>query len=137
MLSLIRSLFRRREETDPGLPLETMTTTIAYPDGTQATSYRSGRDSSARNPNKLPVSMLADLRAPYPHIAERISLTWGTPVCEEYLASLLFDDRAVDKQNQYAARSGFNPEVMTLLMQLQDEHQRHFAGGGSTISASF
>lgn len=135
MLSFIRSLFRKQE--DPGIPLETMTTTIAYPDGTQATSYRSGAFASSRTPKYLPLGMLAELRTPYPHIAEKISVTWGTPVCEEYLASLLFDDRAVDKQNQYVARSGFNPQIMSLLMQLQDEHQRRFGSGAATAGPGF
>lgn len=123
MLSLIRKLFRRQEEMDPGLPLESLTTTIAYPDGSKGTAYRA---SSVKKVDSVLEGMLAELRAAYPHIAERISLTWGTPDCEAYLASLLFDERAMDKDHQYIARTGFNPQIMSVLMLLQDEHRLCF-----------
>ena len=123
MIKLIRSLFSKREK-DPGIPLEELTTTIAYPDGSRGTSHRH----FAQTPQVDVVleSMLGELREPYPHVAERIALTWGSPNCEAYLASLLFDERAMDKGHQYVARMGFNPQIMSVLMQLQDEHHRRF-----------
>ncbi len=125
MLSLLRKLFRAREETHPGHPMETLTASIAYPDGRKETSYISEAVLTADGDAER-ASMLAELRESYPHIAERISLTWGTPNCEEYLASLLFDERAMDKGHQYVARAGFSPRLMSVLMTLQGEHQRCF-----------
>lgn len=125
MLSLLRRLFRAREEQHPGHPMETLTASIAYPDGRKETSYISEAVLTAEGDAER-AALLAELREAYPHIAERISLTWGTPNCEEYLASLLFDERAMDKDHQYVARNGFTPRIMSVLMTLQGEHQHCF-----------
>ena len=126
MFSFIRDLFSKlkKQEHDPGLPMETLTTTIAYPDGTKSTNYR--ESSRKRQGDEKLESMLGELRQAHPHVAERISLVWGSLTCEEYLSSLLFDDRAIKKEAQYAARAGFSPAIMSLLMQLQEEHQGRF-----------
>jgi hypothetical protein len=132
MLNLIRTLFRKHEDKDPGYVMEMLSTTIAYPDGSKGTAYRS-HSASPRIETAL-ASMLAELRSAHPHVAERISLTWGTPDCEEHLESLLFDQRVMDKGHQYAARTGFTPQIMSVLMRLQDEHQRSFCFGGAETS---
>lgn len=133
MLSLLRRLFGVREEQHPGHPMETLTASIAYPDGRKETSYISEAVLTAEG-DAARAELLADLREAYPHIAERISLTWGTPNCEAYLASLLFDERAMDKDHQYVARNGFTPKIMSVLMTLQGEHQRHFCFNSGEIS---
>ncbi|MBS1211089.1 MAG: hypothetical protein H6R19_3487 [Proteobacteria bacterium] len=129
MLSLIRNLLKRvknQEFNTDDYPVEPLTTTIAFPDGSKGTAHRV---STRPSPFEGELGKLfVDLRAAYPHVAEKISLTWGSPECEQYLASLLFDDRAMDKGHQYAARNGFSPQIMSILMQLQDEHHRCFGG---------
>lgn len=62
----------------------------------------------------LDETLLDKLRSPdgkpYGHIVERIRLLWGTRTCDEYLNSLLINDRG--------ARAGFAPEVSKVLMSL-------------------
>ncbi|WP_018610210.1 hypothetical protein [Uliginosibacterium gangwonense] len=125
MLGFIQTLFGRRK--DPGLdqPVEEFTTTIAYPDGTK----RNGYHSEVPKANRIdPVinEMLKELAERHPRIAENIAATWGSQSYDQYMASILFDERAMDKNHHYTARAGFSLEVMSLLMRLQDEHQSRF-----------
>jgi len=128
MFSFIRNLLSKakKEEVDIQDAIAPLTTTIAYPDGSKGTAYRTS-PRATQFEGELG-NLFADLRTAYPHVADKISLTWGSPVCEQYLASLLFDDRVMDKGHQYTARTGFSPQIMSVLMQLQDEHQRCFGG---------
>jgi hypothetical protein len=47
---------------------------------------------------------------PYTHIIAKIRALWGTKTCDQYLNSLLIDDRG--------KREGFPPEVSTAIMSL-------------------
>lgn len=104
------------------LPLE-MPTTIAYPDGTRRTDYRAEFKDTLGSEVR---AMIAELKAAHPAVATRLALVWGTPEYDEYMNSLLFDERAVDKEHSYRARAGFSPDVMSLLMRLHEEHQIRF-----------
>lgn len=125
MFGLIRKLLSK-EEKPVEVPLDELVTTIAYPDGTKRTAYRSNAE-ARKNPLPQDVkAMLTEVHARYPQVAEKISLGWGSDLCESYLSSILFDERATDKDSHYTARAGFDPHIMSLLMQLQDEHHRRY-----------
>lgn len=55
--------------------------------------------------------------AKYPHIAERISILWGTVGMSRYLSELLFDDRG--------DREGFPADVMKELFALSNFNEAH------------
>lgn len=58
-------------------------------------------------------NLIAELKEVHPHIAIKVELLWGTEELDVYLSKLLLDTR--DGQRQ-----GFQPNVATLLMLLQD-----------------
>jgi len=125
MFGFIQTLLGRRKDQGLDQPVEEFTTIIAYPDGTKRSSYRS----EAAKPDRLdPMikDILKELEEKHPRIAENIAATWGSQSYDQYMASILFDERAIDKNHHYTARAGFSLEVMTLLMRLQEEHQTRF-----------
>lgn len=125
MLGLIQTLFGRRKDQGLDQPVEEFTTTIAYPDGTKRSSYRSEAPKADRL-DPMIKDMLKELAEKHPRVAENIAATWGSQSYDQYMASILFDERAVDKNHSYVARAGFSLEVMSLLMRLQEEHQVRF-----------
>lgn len=64
---------------------------------------------------------LETLRSRFPHVAEKIVTTWGTPDCRKYINTLLTDTR--DGQ-----RKGFPPATASSIFQLLCIHDRlyHF-----------
>lgn len=126
MFGFIRKLFRQKDEHPSEIPLEALMTTIAYPDGSKRTAYRN--NPSARTDKIPPVvqALLTEIGVRYPQVSEHISMAWGSELCEQYLTSILFDERATAPESHYKARAGFDPHIMSLLMQLQDEHNRYY-----------
>lgn len=123
MFGFIRRLFGK-EEAPAEIPLEELVTTIAYPDGTKRAAYRN--NPTART-SQLPSevrAILTEISVRHPRVADHISMAWGSELCETYLNSILFDERATARESHYQARAGFDPHIMSLLMQLQDEHNR-------------
>jgi len=125
MFGFIRRLFTQ-EEKPTEIPLEALATTIAYPDGSKRGTYR---NTPAAKTTRIPAevqALLAEIGVRHPQVADQISMAWGTELCEQYLNSVLFDERATARESHYTARAGFDPHIMSLLMQLQDEHNlRH------------
>lgn len=123
MFGFIRRLFTQ-EEKPTEIPLEALVTTIAYPDGSKRTAYRNTPTArSTRIPAEVQ-ALLAEIGVRHPRVADQISIAWGSELCEQYLKSILFDERATARESHYTARAGFDPHIMSLLMQLQDEHNR-------------
>jgi len=59
------------------------------------------------------------LECEYPHVADRITGLWGSPLCAQYLQSLLMMDRG-------EARQGFPMELVEDLMLLDACHGVRF-----------
>lgn len=65
------------------------------------------------------VDPIGVLRDEFPRIAERIELMWGSPELQEYLSSLIMDNR------HYATgqhRQGFPAPVIDALLKLYQRH---------------
>ncbi|QLG88503.1 ankyrin repeat domain-containing protein [Chitinibacter bivalviorum] len=54
----------------------------------------------------------------YPHLAERLILSWGSPALDIFLNELFFDRRG--------GRQGFEPEIMHELFSIQSLHNKLF-----------
>ncbi len=126
MFGFIRKFFRKEDNRPSEIPLDALMTTIAYPDGSKRTAYRN--NPSARTDQIPPdvQALLTEIGVRYPQVSEHISMAWGSELCEQYLRSILFDERATARESHYTARAGFDPHIMSLLMQLQDEHNRYY-----------
>jgi hypothetical protein len=59
-----------------------------------------------------------DLFARYPHL-RAVELLWGSHECREFLAGLMFDDRANE-------RHGFDTVAAQTILALLDEHDARF-----------
>ncbi len=57
----------------------------------------------------------AGLFSRYPHLAKKISMTWGTQECREILVSLMSDSRS-------SVRTGFSHEDAKTIFMLLDRH---------------
>lgn len=132
MVGFFQRLLGRRKQEVVEQPLEELTTTIAYPDGTKRNSYSQGSSrgsgKSGGGPKLDPEiqEILDKLSTRHPQVAEKIALAWGSDGCDTYLNSILFDERVIKKETRYQARAGFADDMMQLLMHLQDEHQRRY-----------
>jgi hypothetical protein len=60
-------------------------------------------------------SWLPLLETQYPHIALKLMDLWGTKACQDYLASLICDDRGT--------RQGFEPQVLQEILMLSSIHE--------------
>jgi hypothetical protein len=126
MFGFIRKLFRQEDNNLSEIPLEALMTTIAYPDGSKRTAYRNNPSARVDQVPAEVRALLTEIGVRYPQVAEHISMAWGSELCEQYLTSILFDERATARESHYTARAGFDPHIMSLLMQLQDEHNRYY-----------